>query len=1165
MRLHVAERVEPLAERLAEMLAAPAADPMAPDWVAVPSEGMRRWLSLALARHLGANGPGVGDGVAANISFAFPGSLRLRVLDAERAEDDPDPWRTERLAWAVIEVLDHHVDDPLLALLRRLPEGGSRYGRARRVADLFDRYHLHRVHMVRAWAAGHDVDGAGRRLPDHHAWQPHLWRLVRAHLDTPSPPERMPGLLDRLRGGTLALDLPDRLALFGLTLLPGGDGFLDLAEAVGQRRDLHLFLLEPSPAMAARLRASGSSASGSSASGSSASGLSVGRSPRLRADDRSVALVAHPLLRSWGRLARETATLLAGVEVTGAVVTGEVVTGEVVTGEVVTGEVAPAGARPATVLGRLQQDLRHDRQPVDDLRPASGDRSVEIHACHGPTRQVEVLRDAILHCLADDPTLREDDIVVLCPALERFAPLIEAVFGPSADTAAPDQGASHRAGHAPALRYRIADRSIQTTNPVLAATAALLELVGGRFAAAEVLDFVALAPVRERYGLTDDDLARIDEWVGETNVRWGLDPAHRASLGVPASVTTNTWRAATDRLLVGSAILEEELSPAFGDVVPFGVEGDDAVLAGRFAELMWRLGQLAEECATARPITEWSRLLRDAVTTLTAAPPGGEWQQEAVYRHLGELVGTSTVGGRASGAKLDLVDVRRVLADRLGATPGRPDFFRGGITVSSMSPLRWIPHRVVCLLGVDQAAFASGSVDGDDLTASNPLLGDRDPRGEARQSLLEAVLVAGDRLVIVRDGHDVRTNHVVAAAVVVAELRDAVLASIDPEARARYAARLELHHPRQGFDERCFVPGGLVADRPWGFEPMALAGARARRRRVERGGPFLRAPLAGDDSRMIELSSLHRFLKHPVRAFLEQHLRLRLPRRDERTSTLLPVSLAGLARWQVGDRLLGAVLRGVSVEEWARTEQRLGTLPPAVLGAAAIDELVSVVEGLVAEADRLGVQRGPATTLPVDVELGDGTRILGSVPGRLHPERPGPARVQFSRDKPEHRVAAWLDLVALVAHDPVTDWHSVTVSRGANQATPVVAADLVPLAEGDRRRAAAVGALEVAVDCYRRGSREPIPLFPKLSRSLQRGLAKPVEWSDTYQGLGDRDDASVSVVYGAYELDELKAIPAREGDPPGRGGRAERFAHLLWDAIDGTVVDQAHDTEEASA
>ena len=178
MHLYSADRALPLVGRVADILEDPPADPMTPEWLAVPSDGMRRWLMLELARRLGAAGPDDGDGVAANIVRAYPGTLRSSVLSADRGDPECDPWAIDRLVWPVLAVARRDVADPRLAALNRLAPGASRYAQARRVADLFDRYHLHRPAMVRAWAAGEDVDGSGRRVAEAALWQPHLWRQV---------------------------------------------------------------------------------------------------------------------------------------------------------------------------------------------------------------------------------------------------------------------------------------------------------------------------------------------------------------------------------------------------------------------------------------------------------------------------------------------------------------------------------------------------------------------------------------------------------------------------------------------------------------------------------------------------------------------------------------------------------------------------------------------------------------------------------------------------------------------------------------------------------------------------------------------------------------------------------------------------------------------------
>lgn len=1115
IEIHLDERADQSASRLAELLTSAPADPMTPEWIAVPSAGIRRWLELELARHLGASSAGSGDGIAANIDFVFPGALRSQVLGRD------DAWSVDHLAWAVLSVIDEHRDDPLVRDLLGDDGRSARYATARRIADLFDRYHLHRPDMVQSWAdstdlTGTDLDGTGRPLGDHDRWQAHLWRLVRARLHHPGPTERLPGLIDRIRAGELELDLPPRLILFGLTVLPGGPSFLELADAVATRRDVHLFLLEPSSASNRRITGSTPPAVGA----------------RLRSEDRSADLVHHPLLRSWGRLPRETAIILDDAGRDGPSIER-------------TSATAPTVGPATTLLAALQEDLRSDRAPTGDRPFDPSDGSIQFHACHGPARQVEVLRDALLHLLADGDLL-EEDIVVMCPALERFAPLIESGFGPSAvDGSAPADDS-----HAPTLRYRLADRSIGSDNQVLDATRTLLEMLSGRFEAPTVLDFLARQPVRARFDLSDDDLARIGDWAADGRVRWGLDADHRAASGMPTEITTNTWRAAIDRLLVGSAIHDEAL--AVGEVVPLPVGDGDAGLAGRLAEVMWRLSRHVDEIAVARPVRRWLEWLNTMVTDLFEVDREGSWQLRTLRRILADIAESSSIDGEPIDVEIDFADLRSLLDDRLRSMPGRPDFFRGGITVTSTTPLRWVPFRVIALLGMDQEALASGAVEGDDLVAAAPCLGDRDPRADLRQSLLEAVLAAGDHLLVVRDGHSPRTNQPVPAPVAVAELHDAVIAMMRHDDRDGATRVLEVHHPRQGFDDRCLRRGALVAhaDAPWSFDPSALADARARRSSTTAVDPvFLAAPLDAEPFGDITLTQLHSFLRKPVQWFLDQRLRVRLPQPDEALDVVMPTQLGGLDRWKVGDRLLQRLLEGGTVEEWVAIERRLGFLPPGALGDASIDSITTTAGHLVQEATRLGFRPGPGAPIPVDVTLTGGVRITGIVEARLDPSTPGPARVGFAEGKPSDHVAAWLDLMVLTAHDPATEWRSVSVHRGHSDKKPPESMSLTVVADDpSRRREIALHALEVVVELLRYGMREPIPLFTRLSPAVAMGEAKRSMWID-HDGRGDASDAANAVVYGAYDYDDLLAIPAREGDPPGSGNRVARFAHRLWDEI----------------
>jgi exodeoxyribonuclease V gamma subunit len=840
-----------------------------------------------------------------------------------------------------------------------------------------------------------------------------------------------------------------------------------------------------------------------------------------RADDRTADLPAHPLLRSCGRDARELQLRLgsARFETPTVAAIDEVV-------------------RPATLLARLQHDVHEDRAPAPG--PFSpGDRSVQVHACHGRQRQVEVLRELLLGLLADDPTLEPRDIVVMCPDIESYAPLVTAAFG-----GLDDDSTDHHPGHE--LRVRLADRSLRQTNPVLSVVARLLELADARLTASEVLDLAAMPPVRHRFGLDDDALELAGDWVRRSGVRWGLDAQSRAPYHL-AGVAQNTWQAGLDRLLVGAAMDEDDLRTV-GLALPLDdVESNEVDLAGRLAELVDRLGSAVRSLQREQPLAAWVDALLVAVDDLTDVAPSDDWQLSEARRQLSDAL--VAAGARSGSVPLRLSDARSLLAHRLRGRPTRAGFRTGHLTMCTMVPMRSVPHRVVCLLGLDDGVFPRQThLDGDDVLARTPYVGERDPRAEDRQLFLDAVMAADERLVVLYTGADERTGAERPPAVPLGELVDVLTRMLPaPEARAGLVVR----HPLQPFDARNFVAGELGEPGAFSFDEASFAGARAMLAPQAAPGPFLPAALPERRHDVVELDELVRFLEHPVRGFLRQRLGLTSVDEGEQTDDAIPVETKGLADWQVGDRLLRAGLAGVGRDEAVRAERLRGDLPPGTLGGSVLTPIARDVEQLVTRT--AGLRAGPADALDVSVDLivgGESVRVAGTVPG-VHDDRV--VRVEYSRLSAKHRIRAWVYLLALVVGRPGRDWRAATVGRGSDG--PAMAGLTTPPVDDAR------AALVTLVEVYRTGLTRPLPLAPRTSCAYAEHRAKgsppagavaraSQEWRKQLgdgREFGDFDDAEHLRVWGSSRLPDLLHEPAVPGeahdDEPHRFGQ---LARQVW-------------------
>ena len=415
LHLHRAERTDQLADGLGALLAQPSADPFATELVLVPAKGVERWLSQRLSNRLG---------VCANVGFRNPRSLIAELTDTA----DTDPWAADAMVWPLLAVIDDSLDEPWCATLanhlghfaageERELRQGRRYAVARRLAGLFASYARQRPRLLIDWD----------ELPADLAWQRPLWERLVQRIDAPPPHVRHAETLARLRDSPS--DLPERLSLFGHTRLPSTE--IELLGALATHHDLHLWLPHPSQPLWQALHDL--------------------KQPVPRREDTSHRAVGHPLLATLGRDLRE---LQRGLP------------------EPRTDEFLPAASHPDTLLGWLQSDIAADALRPEGRTHRRDDRSVQVHACHGPARQIDVLREVLLGLLADDPTLEPRDILVMCPDIETYAPLITAGFG---------LGEVVRNAHpAHRLRVRLADRALVQTNPLLAVAAQLLALAGGR-------------------------------------------------------------------------------------------------------------------------------------------------------------------------------------------------------------------------------------------------------------------------------------------------------------------------------------------------------------------------------------------------------------------------------------------------------------------------------------------------------------------------------------------------------------------------------------------------------------------------------------------------------------------------------------------------------------
>ncbi len=942
------------AEQLREVLVAwMGHDPLAPlenESLLVHSNGIAQWLRLALAQDL--NG-----GVAAALDFLLPSRFMWQayrsVLGADAVPED-SPLDKDALVWRLMRLLPDLLDRPDYAVLQRFladdTDVRKRYQLACRLADLFDQYQVYRADWLQAWSQGEAVlsDGRGpvRELPDTQAWQAHLWRALLDDLGGGAAPVGRAAIHEAFM--TRVLDpgmqvrpagLPRRILVFGISAMPR-QTFEALAAL---SRWVQILVCVHNPCahywadiqgdrdlLRARFRRQA-------------------RRPGMAdvLDDTALHQQTHPLLASWGRQGRDYIGMLDDFD-DPAQRSRWVPHFDALHRRIDAFQDLPGD----TLLEQLQDDIR-DLRPLSetrDLWPAVNlrrDASIRFLVAHSVQREVEILQDQLLAAFEADPSLQPRDVIVMVPDIEIYAPHIQAVFGL--------YGPRDRR-HIP---YALADRSQRHADPLVIVLEQLLTLPRLRLGLAELLEWLDVPALRARFGIAAEDLPLLQTWARDAQVRWGLHAGHRAAFDLDQTeqaAHAHTWRFGLQRMLLGYATGPD--APAWQGIEPYDEPGGlQAAALGALAHLLdtvdryWRL--LNEPAAPRQWVGHFQALLDDFFRPQTDADAQTltrfrqslqDWLQACDAAGLAEAL-PSAIAAEHCLAQLD----HGGLSQR---------FFAGAVTFATLMPMRAIPFRRVCLLGMHDGAFPRVRAPSDmDLMATHPRSGDRSRREDDRYLFLEALLSARDQFYVSWVGHSIQDNAQQPPSVLVAQLCE----HLDrgwrlADAAGTVSAALTCQHPLQPFSRRYFPPPSKPGD-----SRLFTYAAEWRAARSSLGQ--VRQPAADADplpplvlETVLHLGLLRGFLRHPVQMFFRQRLQVGFDVADADLSEDEPFAQSGLTRWQLCQELLDEVVQadprnlpqgldtGDLVDARLRQMLRRGALVSGPLGERAARELRDAVQ-----------------------------------------------------------------------------------------------------------------------------------------------------------------------------------------------------------------------------
>lgn len=1043
MLLHQSNRLEHLFAQLCRILEEPPADPLQAEIIVVQNQGMAQWVGRQLALH---------TGIAANLCFPLPGRCvwdLLHRLGGGKAGEDL--FQASLLRWRILALLPDLLDHPAFsepaAYLHGDEDHRRLYQLSGKIADVFDQYQVYRPDLLQGWQQGGDTH-----------WQARLWRRL-----THEGGSQRVGLGERFiqllaDPATHTGQLPQRLHLFGLNAL--APVYVEIFQQMAALLPLHLYHLSPC------LHYWGDLISARRQAGLRARGQEVGEAGYY---DQG-----HPLLISLGQAGQDFFRQLQECDV------DEV-------------ELYQPGEE-RHLLAVLQNDILElqDRSVGGELRypldPA--DRSVQLHCCFSPLREIQVLHDRLLDLFAADAELTPGDILVSAPDIGRYADAIAGVFGE-----APPQRR---------IPWSIADQSLARELPQVRCFLDLLALLESRFTAPEVLALCENPLLLARFGLDAALLPRLHAWVEETGIRWGLDGEHRSDLAVAAG-EGHSWRFGLDRLLLGYCMGEESRTVA--GLLPYGhLAAGEAEPLGNFVQLLDTLARWRQQIRSARSVQQWATDLLAMIDAffLTENEDTGLGLLRQTILQLRSDCRLAGVDGPLSFAV-----VRTHLQERFSQTSGGQPFLSGRVTFCNMVPMRSVPFRVICLLGLGDEDFPrSQHPPSFDLIAAAPRLGDRNRRLDDRYLFLEALLSAREVLYLSWVGRNLRDESVAPPSVVVCELRDYLDQScvLPGQEEQTIAAWLTTEHPMQPFSRRCFEGRGAIASYNPAWLPALV---------TNEPNPFLAVPLAEPEERRreVDLAQLVRFWRHPVRFFLEDRLGLRLRNDGASLEESEPFQLDYLQRYLLRRDTVAAALEAIPLQQHVAGLTGSGRLPQAGFGRLQMAEIEGEA-GALAEQLHL-LLHDPYEPLEIDHHIG-----AFHLSGWLHhlfsagcvTWRPGRLR---GADLLEWWIThLCLNLLRPPGHNVTSiycSWERQQGASGVQQTALRPVQDPQPL-------------LAQLLEGYWQGLSRPLPFFPETSRAwaearegAEADKAQAV-WAGGYNFTGEGSDPAYGYFFSAQSL-----------------------------------------------
>jgi len=925
--------------------------------IIVQNAGMQHWLNLAIASE---------RGISMNMRYALPAQYLwqlIRTLASEDKVPEQSPYSREVLTWRIYTLLatDAVINDDDFKLATRywfdqIPSNeianssnGSaaslatetsfkldnkadlkRYQLAGQMADLYEQYLIFRPEWLNAWEQGkEDVP-----LSIDNKWQAKLWQLLISQLPY-NPVELLNDAISNI-ADKLAEDptiLPKRMSFFGInTMAPM---WLNFINAISEYIDVDFFHLNPC---------------------FSYWGDIINEKQAIKklshwsndADNEEHLFIGNPLLANFGQQGREFLSLLQDYSTVNIELFVKASNDNDESGDHDDYLDDHGNLTSSTcILHQLQNDileLSDATEKGDETEQPSPlvDDSITIVSCHSALREVQALHDYLLHQFNDTRNetdkLTPKDVLVMCPQIEQYAPYVNAVF---------TRGWQDLTDEVPPLPCSIADRSAKDSDPLIAAFSELLTLPDSRFQVSQLLSFIRLPAVANKFDINAEDSEKISLWLQQATIHWGIDQTHKEALLGEKASNSFTWQQGLSRLLQGFAYSDTDCLYQ-NQLVLGAVEGDDAILLGQLMLFIEQLQNFSHQLNSARTVKAWQTFLLNQLellftTQLVFSTNVNEQAKLQLTNQTNNQIDNSIAIIEQAIASLveycehahfdeeiGLPIIVDFLNNHFSQGDASKQFMVGQVTFCSMLPMRSIPFKVIAVLGLNDGEFPrQRPALGFDLIAqSKAVLGDRSRRGDDRYLFLEAIISARKALYLSYQGRNIRNNNEKQPSLVLKELMDYLSRGYGWKFEQENANVHQI--PMQPYSENNYLMGNSTLDFKSSFDANWLALGQNEHAKLAQNDLLVDACDIADNANTINTIELIRFFQHPSKVFAQQVLNLYLDNNEIYLDDIEPFTVNHLDNYLLKQDLLTACLsakNSISVAQVIETAFLSGKFP----------------------------------------------------------------------------------------------------------------------------------------------------------------------------------------------------------------------------------------------